>query len=143
MKPNEEICGDYLHRYHLIPKNRFLNVYLHRFQEPDPGRDLHDHPWWSVSIVLKGRYVERFSEGGEIRTRTKGGLTRCFSLRKPTTRHTITWISPGGCWTIFVTGPKIREWGFHTRNGWVHNQTYEGPRQFDSHDPQDRRSTVR
>lgn len=124
-KPHEEICGEYLHRYYLLPKNRFLNVYLHRFQEPDPGRDLHDHPWWSLSVVLKGRYVEQYAEAqGEVRTRTLGGMRR-FALRRPTTRHTITRVAPGGCWTIFVTGPKRREWGFHTRDGWVHNQVYD------------------
>ncbi len=124
-KPHEAICGEYLHRYYLLPKNRFLNVYLHRFQEPDPGRDLHDHPWWSLSVVLKGRYVEQYAEArGEVRTRTLGGLRR-FALRRPTTRHTITRVAPGGCWTIFVTGRKRREWGFHTRDGWVHNQVYD------------------
>ena len=124
MKPDEEICGDYLHRYYLVPKNRFLNVYLHRFREPDPGRDLHDHPWWSVSIVLKGRYVEQYAEGSEIQSRTTGGL-RFLRLRRPTARHTITRVSPGGCWTLFITGPKVREWGFHTPEGWVHNQAYD------------------
>jgi len=124
-KPHEEICGRYLHRYYLLPKNRFLNVYLHRFQEADPGRDLHDHPWWSLSVVVKGRYVEQHSEaGGEVRTRTLGGIRR-LALRRPTTRHTITWVAPGGCWTIFVTGPKRREWGFHTRAGWIHNDHYD------------------
>lgn len=125
--PHEEICGEYLHRYHLLPKNRFLNVYLHRFQEPDPGRDLHDHPWWSLSVVLKGRYQEQHCEAGSaVRTRTLGGIRR-LALRRPTTRHTITWVAPGGCWTVFVTGPKRREWGFHTRDGWIHNHLYDGP----------------
>ena len=127
MKPDEEICGDYMHRWYLIPKNRWLNVYLHRFQEPDPGRDLHDHPWWSLSIVLKGRYVERFSMDGETHTRTVGGLTGFLRLRRPTTRHAIAWVSPGGCWTLFITGPKVREWGFHTTGGWVHHSTYDDP----------------
>jgi len=127
VKPDEEICGDYLHRYYLLPKNRFLNVYLHRFQEPDPGRDLHDHPWWSLSIVLKGRYEERYADRSEVRNLILGGGIRRIRLRSPTTRHTITWVSPGGCWTVFVTGPKVREWGFHTSGGWIHNQIYAGP----------------
>jgi hypothetical protein len=124
MRPDEEICGSYLHRYYLIPKNQLLNVYLHRFQEPDPGGDLHDHPWWSLTIVLKGHYFETSSDGGEVRHRKIGGLTRFLKLRRPTTRHTITAVSPGGCWTLFVTGPKVRAWGFHTPEGWVHNQSY-------------------
>ena len=126
MKPDESICGDYLHRYYLVPKNRFLNIYLHRFQEPDPGRDLHDHPWWSLSVVLKGRYEEAYADGGDVRRRTLGGFSR-IRLRRPSTRHTITRVFPGGCWTIFVTGPKLREWGFHTREGWVHHQAYTEP----------------
>lgn len=35
-------------------------------------------------------------------------------------------IVPAGrdAWSIFVMGPKTQEWGFHTRQGWVHNEVY-------------------
>jgi hypothetical protein len=35
-----------------------------------------------------------------------------------------TLISPDGCWTIIVTGPKRREWGFFWRGVWMPMQKY-------------------
>lgn len=28
-------------------------------------------------------------------------------------------------WSLFLMGPKRREWGFAAPNGWVHNEDYE------------------
>ena len=33
----------YLHRWYVIPRNRFLNLYLHKFLRDDEDRALHDH----------------------------------------------------------------------------------------------------
>ena len=49
--PDEVIGTNYLERWHLIPRNRFFNVYLHKFSGPDSCRELHDHPWWNLSII--------------------------------------------------------------------------------------------
>lgn len=48
----------YLTRWHLIPRNRFFNVYLHFFVHGDDDRALHDHAWNSWSLILDGRYYE-------------------------------------------------------------------------------------
>lgn len=48
----------YLLRWFLIPRNRWFNIYLHKFCRDDDDRALHDHPWWFVSIMLQGSYVE-------------------------------------------------------------------------------------
>lgn len=62
MRPPDFVIGDasnpYLYRWHLLPKNRWLNVYLHRFLRDDDDRALHDHPWPFVSVVLNGTYRE-------------------------------------------------------------------------------------
>jgi hypothetical protein len=52
----------YLTRWHLIPRNRWLNLYLHKFVHGDDERALHDHPWASASLILEGRYIEHTSE---------------------------------------------------------------------------------
>ena len=60
-KPHFIIGGvddPYLLRWFLIPRNHILNVYLHKFLRSDDDRALHDHPWWFVSIMLRGRYLE-------------------------------------------------------------------------------------
>lgn len=47
----------YLDRWGLI-SDRVGGVLLHRMEAPDPGLDLHDHPWPFVSIILWGGYTE-------------------------------------------------------------------------------------
>ncbi|MDV3133333.1 hypothetical protein [Mycobacterium sp. 29Ha] len=100
----------YLVRWFVLPRNRFLNVYLHKFiASDDPVA--HDHPWWFASIVLSGRYVEHTAAGERLRRRGSVGL------RPAAFRHTIE-LADGAdgraipCWTLVVTGPKVRAWGF-------------------------------
>jgi hypothetical protein len=47
-----------MERWHIIPRNRLFNIYLHHFLKSDYDRALHDHPWASLSIILKGEYTE-------------------------------------------------------------------------------------
>lgn len=47
-----DLSNPYLLRWWVIPRNRFFNVYLHKFLRDDDDRALHDHPWWSMSIIL-------------------------------------------------------------------------------------------
>jgi hypothetical protein len=37
--------------------DRIGGVFLRKMEAPDPGLDLHDHPWSFVSLILKGGYV--------------------------------------------------------------------------------------
>lgn len=110
--------GDYLHRWHLIPRNPFLNIYLHLFLKSDETFALHDHPWINMSWVLKGWYIE-YLRGGYIRYRNEGD----FVFRWPTTAHRVQLNEPLGqaqwCWTLFITGPRVRVWGFHCPKGWM------------------------
>lgn len=109
----------YLLRWWIIPRNRFFNVYLHRFMRSDDDRAHHDHPWINASFLLRGSYIEH-----EI---LAGGIV------KKSVRHAGDWrvrwsgkmahrieIHNGWCWTLFVTGPVYRDWGFHCPDaGWV------------------------
>ena len=48
----------YLTRFFLIPRNRWCNLYLHRYDGPDYRfYGLHDHPWWSLSIRIWGKFL--------------------------------------------------------------------------------------
>ena len=119
MKPHVDIGPGYCHRWHVIPRNPWVNIYLHHFLKPDAGRHLHDHPWWSVSIRLWGWYTERTEDG--IRT------PRFIQIRRPTDAHRIDWICRRGCWTLFLTGPVVRRWGFLTNSPpWTPYDEYEG-----------------
>ena len=53
----------YLKRWFILPRNRWFNIYLHHFHRSDDDQALHDHPWASVSILLKGSYIEHMQGG--------------------------------------------------------------------------------
>lgn len=101
----------YLRRWWVIPRNRFFNVYLHNILQNDDDRALHDHPWVNCSILLKGRYREITPKGAFIRRRFWPYFRRAVAS------HRLE-IIDGGVWSLFITGPVIREWGFHCPNGW-------------------------
>lgn len=118
-KPHFQIPG-YLNRWHLIPRNKWFNIYLHQFVGPDPGAHAHDHPWWNLTIKLRGGYME-------IRTRgTWDFLGGRITVRTPTACHKIVDID-APCWTLFITGPVVRDWGFWVRGKWVKHTEHLNP----------------
>lgn len=95
-----------IYRWYLIKRNGFFNIYLHNIVGSDEGRHLHDHPWFSMSVVLAGGFWEE--KLNHVYYRRKGSLT----LRSPWCKHRVN-VWPGRrAWTFFVTGPKMRKWGF-------------------------------
>lgn len=123
----------YLLRWWIIPRNRFFNIYLHKFLRSDDDRALHDHPWASCSIILRGGYFEHTFK--KTYYRAPGGI----HFRRATAAHRIEldidWKNhvPGEypyplkpTWTLFITGSKIREWGFHCPQGWRHWREFCG-----------------
>ena len=109
----------YLLRWWLMPRNRFFNVYVHRFLRSDDDRALHCHPWVNCSVVLEGQYTEHeiLPGGVHVAAVRKAGEWRFRRSGKMAHRIELT---DGGCWTLFITGPRYREWGFHCPKGWVH-----------------------
>lgn len=106
----------YLRRWWIIPRNKKFNIYLHHFIQSDDDRANHDHPWWNISIVLRGQYFEHV-EGHYIRRhRGRGAIV----FRRATLAHHVELWNEEPCWTLFITGPVKREWGFHCPTGWVH-----------------------
>jgi hypothetical protein len=106
-----------------IRLSRWLpNLYLHCFLRDDDDRALHDHPSWAVSFILDTGYIEHtIAEGGvHRRLRYWAGDIRFLPTRHT---HRIELLRDGGrsrpCWTLFLFGPTVREWGFHCPKGWV------------------------
>jgi hypothetical protein len=124
----------YMLRWHILPRNRWFNIYLHQFLRDDDDRALHDHPWHSLSIILRGGYIEHLP--GRQKKRRKAG--RCV-FRRAEQAHRIElhrdfmpWMgngasSPKPAWTLFITGPRLRDWGFHCPNGWRHWKEFAAP----------------
>lgn len=114
----------YLRRWFVVPRNALCNVYLHQFLRSDDDRALHDHPWANCSIVLRGEYTEHTIDAGGIH---RHAILRTGALRwrrSGRMAHRIE-LHAGVCWTLFLTGPRYREWGFHcAERGWVHWQRF-------------------
>lgn len=124
------VIGDkdrpYMQRWHWRPRNRWFNIYLHKFCKSDDDRALHDHPWPSCSIIIYGRYVEHTIAAGGIhhrRTFRRGDVI----FRRAKSAHRIELPGDTPCETVFITGPRVREWGFHCPGGWVPWQQFVAP----------------
>lgn len=118
----------YMYRYYLIfpdkttddEKARLIpfNLMLHKICLSDPD-DLHDHPWWYATLILKGGYWEITQKGKFWR---RPGH---FRISSPQSLHRIE-IPEGsdGSWSLFFRGPKIREWGFIQNGKWTEHKDY-------------------
>jgi hypothetical protein len=111
------VIGEHqLDRWWVIPRNKLFNIYLHRFNNSDEDRALHDHPWVSLGWILSPQgYLEATKRHGVV-ARFGGSLT----WRLPTTAHRVILRDNRPVYTLFLTGPVVREWGFHCPNGWRH-----------------------
>ena len=138
-EPDRHIGGKenpYMRRWHIIPRNKWFNIYLHHFLRDDDDRALHDHPWHSLSIMLAGSYLEHLP-GGVIRTVNAGSVKfrkathmhRIQLFKERTYEHSTVFFRevPRPVWTIFITGRKIREWGYDCPQGWKHNTAFNNP----------------
>jgi len=117
----------YMVRYRLIDC-KWFGIYLHHFLAPDWSRDPHDHPVRFVSLILSGGYFEEISSRrGVFRTSEH----RALSINNiPATRiHRIVYILPN-TWTLCFRGPRWRQWGFYTKNGYVPADVYIGKEPF-------------
>lgn len=113
------VRGAYMRRWHVL-KSRLGGIYVHQFVNSDDPRALHDHPWPSVSIVLDGYYGEILCERPALMLwRHMGDVV----FRGPRRRHRIVLDGPSGrlypVLTLFIFGPRVREWGFWCPQGFV------------------------
>jgi hypothetical protein len=126
----------YLRRHWLLPRNRFFNVYVHEFLRSDDDRALHDHPWlFNASWLIDGQYVEHTPAGqfarraGDWKFRWGAAAHRVELLVELEYEPDWTVIArPLPCWTVFITGPRVREWGFLCPKGWIPWQQFTDSR---------------
>lgn len=128
------IGGDddpYCLRWWVIPRNRVFNIYLHRFLRDDDDRALHDHPWFNCSIPLQNGYLEQrfrhpWQDGWLLPvTDTVAREPGSVTFRRASTPHRVVLKRdaqrhPIPAWSLFITGPIVRRWGFVCPGGrWV------------------------
>ncbi len=106
-------------RYYVID-TRWFAVYVHHLQSSDEDRALHDHPWSFLTFLISSGYYEWVPvTGGEARR-----WRRQFSIlwRPAEWQHRLELVKP--TWTLVFRLRRRREWGFVTRNGWLHWKAY-------------------
>jgi hypothetical protein len=120
----------YLERYYVFLKDRKwfpFNVFVHKFLKSDPD-DVHDHPWPYATLILKGGYYEWVpvfdSAGKKIAEMCHWRGPGHFRVCNSNSYHRIELDPDITAWTLFMPGPKQREWGFLVKNKWVHNEEY-------------------
>jgi hypothetical protein len=122
----------YLNRHWLLPRNRFFNVYVHQFLRSDDDRALHCHPWlFNASWLIDGKYTEHtIDEGGVHKAVEREAGDWKFRWGRAPHRVELAALQlhpdpaipeyvPAPCWTIFITGPVVRVWGFHCASRWI------------------------
>jgi len=110
-------AGPYLKRWHLSPKGDGPAVYIHEFIRSDDDRALHDHPYASTSLLLRGGYLEHLAAGPVLRQQGE------VISRDAATPHRVELLPDANgalqpVVTMFICGAREREWGFHCPQGW-------------------------
>ena len=106
---------------------KLFGVYVHDITAPDPGLDMHDHPWAFATLILRGGYSEHYAEARtpelpHFRQWRRGSVHRM----RQTDIHRIVDVEPGTL-TLVVRGRKTRPWGFYqvTEGLWVDQCDYD------------------
>lgn len=108
----------YLERLRILDTPLF-GVYIHHITAEDPDRDLHNHPWPFLSIVLSGHYIEEITREPhadvwktELEAHKRGSIHK-FSLAWA---HRIRSVDDG-TWTLIIRGRRRPNWGFFIAPG--------------------------
>lgn len=115
--------GDlYLTRW-ILRKRAGRKLMLHCFHRGDYALALHDHPWRFTSLVLWPGYFEHAAThvddtGFGCEVRWRGPLS--LATYPATHRHRVELDGGRWAWTLVLTGPKERDWGFWCPTGWRH-----------------------
>lgn len=122
-KPDFVIGGEdnpYMRRWWLRREAEAGSIYLHQILRDDDDRALHDHPWDSTSIILRGQLREVLPK--RARVLSPGSITS----RKAEEAHRLE-VVDGPVWSLFITGKRVREWGFLCPQGWRHWREFTDP----------------
>lgn len=112
---------------------------IHRTARSDSDRHLHDHPWFNISVILRGWYYEEVpadhpdtsffpaildsnKESTSGRRRMPGDVV----ARRANDRHRLVIPGGGECFSLFIMGPWRQTWGFYTPHGKVPWRDYLG-----------------
>lgn len=107
--------GVYVRRWYV--ETPVGSIRIHHWLHSDDARALHDHTWWFWTFVLWGGYIDRTANGDERMKAPK------MAFRPANHAHTVQ-VDRGGCWTLLITGPQVRKWGFWVGKKWKKANKY-------------------
>lgn len=110
---NESLYCDkevYLKRWRI--ETPWFSIRLHHWFHSDDNRNMHDHPWNFYTLILKGSYLDESKYGAE---RVKAGRI----YYRPATHAHWVHLDKSRVWSLILTGPKIRRWGFWVGKKWT------------------------
>lgn len=99
-----------------------FSVRIHKWLGPDDRRYFHDHEWWYVSWIVKGSYMELTPGWFQFHLRER------WSVKYYPATHQHTIVPTSNTWTILLTGPKVRNFGF-----WVNGKFRKRNKYFFEH----------
>jgi hypothetical protein len=111
-------------RRHKLLTTKLGEVRIHEIMLSDQDEFLHDHPFNFVSIMLAGSYEETWRDPVQhvtpIDYSTHVEVRSALSVRYvPATRlHKLRLVGGGKVWTLVLTGPRNRQWGFAHGEHW-------------------------
>ncbi len=114
----------YMLRWFWIPRNRIFNVYVHRVLRDDDDRPLHDHPWASLSLMVEAGLLEEYQAGSQER-HLRVIEPMQWVYRDAKFAHRLM-VRDAPALTVFITGPRVRQWGFLCHQGWRHWKDFVG-----------------
>jgi hypothetical protein len=101
--------GPYLYRWYV--ETPWGSLRLHHWLHGDDHRGWHSHPWAFWTRLLRGEYTD-LSPEGEVTLRAGDR-----AYRPAHHAHTVR-LDNGPCWSLVVTGPLVRRWGFFDGKRW-------------------------
>lgn len=87
-----------------------FSIRVHHWIRSDDKRYFHDHAWWFLTLVLWGDYIDVSKRDGWYAYHDPLCMGQ-IRFRPAMHRHYVV-VPKGGCWTLLLTGPPIRNWGF-------------------------------
>lgn len=130
----------YMMRYNLFQCPAFT-IKLHIFHLSD-DECMHDHPWWFLSFILWGGYVEHTEKEmieehyqtsdknpeyliNRKYIKKESKIVHPFSILFRPAEHKHRVEVHQKCVTLVITGRRTRQWGFWTKNGWIEYFKYK------------------
>lgn len=115
----------YIYRWHVLRSTpEHGGTYFHIQVADDPERPLHDHPWDNMSNILAGGYTEILCMTKDEPTAANTGSYHRkpgdVVYRKANWSHRLLLpLEIPYTMTLFMMGPRVRDWGFWYPDGWV------------------------